>query len=91
MLDLLRVNLESSRNEVSEQDLNTKRQKILTKTKISRDLFSVRMEQARMEPRVMYYYTGYLEIFERLIRHIELAGASPVTATAANSAAEKED
>jgi phosphate:Na+ symporter len=83
MLDMLRLNLESSGNEVSEQDLNAKRQKILTKTKKSRDLFSVRMEQARMEPRVMYYYTGYLEIFERLIRHIELAGSSPVPHPAA--------
>lgn len=77
MLDLLRLNLESSGMEVTEQDLNAHRQKILTKTKKSRDLFSVRMEQARMEPRVMYYYTGYLEIFERLIRHIELAGDNP--------------
>lgn len=82
MLDMLRLNLESSGSEVSEQDLNAKRQRILLKTKKSRDLFSLRMEQARMEPRVMYYYTGYLELFERLIRHIELAGDTPAPSPA---------
>jgi hypothetical protein len=30
------------------------------------------MDNARVQPRVFYYYSAYLELFERLARHIEL-------------------
>jgi len=76
MLQNLQRCLQTSGEAISEAELFAKRQEILRITKKSRDLFTARMEQARLEPRVMYYYTSYLEHFERLIRHIELAGAA---------------
>lgn len=43
-------------------------------TEQARNLFTLKMDRARIQPRVYYYYSAYLELFERLARHIELAG-----------------
>ena len=41
----------------------------------ARTVFTMKMDTARIQPRVYYYYAAYLELFERLSRHIELAGS----------------
>jgi len=60
--------------------LNARRKTILDKTEEARALLGRHMARARLQPRALYYYSSYLEIFERLSRHIELvATQSPVT------------
>ena len=55
-----------------EHDPSELRRELLKATKQARTLFTLKMDTARIQPRVYYYYSGYLELFERIARHIEL-------------------
>jgi hypothetical protein len=40
------------------------------------------LEKARIQPRVLYYFSSYLEVFERLARHAQvLATTAPAQPT----------
>jgi phosphate:Na+ symporter len=55
-----------------QQSVSVLRSDLLKTTERARDRFTLKMDNARVQPRVFYYYSAYLELFERLARHIEL-------------------
>lgn len=57
---------------------------LLDDTQNARQLLTQRLEKARIQPRVLYYFSSYLEVFERLARHVQvLATTAPAHKTEA--------
>jgi hypothetical protein len=55
----------------------------------ARERLTSKMQDARLQPRAMYYYSSYLEVFERLFRHIQLV-ALPGSITLLDEESEQE-
>lgn len=58
----------------SSDEVKSLRKELLETAERARSKFSLKMDTAKVQPRVYYYYSAYLELFERLSRHIELVG-----------------
>lgn len=80
MLENLENALLEEKGDSESEKLGDIRRKILKTVGEARERLKEKMREQRLQPRALYFYSSYLEVFERLSRHVELvATESPST------------